>query len=462
MSLEVSLEALSLHAELRLDPSSLPPDLFLRILALLPVDALLRCSAVSAAWRAALAEHTLWTSLDLSASSGLRPPPRGPQQPGRLDSLLAAALPRSRGRLRHLDVSGRGAELSLEAVLSACSPSLRSLRLSATLAPLSPPALARLLSAAPSLAELRCDLLCSPGDALEPLRRQPPFAALCLAAVHVRRDDAAPPDVASLACAVAAHRGLRSLTLQYLPLDVVQLEALADSAHAAQLQRLSLLSCSLQPAHLRPLTCLLHSACLTELEVADNYQPLFAGSLVPAFCAALRRCALRRLALHGVCLWHSLADGLEVVAAVGDASRSGVLSEASFFFNGASARPAQLAAGAALGGLVSGEGGVDIEHGARGLRSLGVSFNSFGEGEENAGISLLFAALARGGKLQRLVCWGNGVDAQAARRHVLPAVRANASLRELRFVGGSEEVEELREAEAIVAARAGADAVADG
>ena len=63
----------------------------------LPVDARLRCAEVSRAWRALLADTTLWSSLELSAFSGITrfSPP-----------LFRAAVTKAGGKLRTLDVSG--------------------------------------------------------------------------------------------------------------------------------------------------------------------------------------------------------------------------------------------------------------------------------------------------------------------------------------------------------------------
>ena len=68
------------------------------VFLLLPVDTRLRCSEVSRAWRALLADTTLFTSLDLSISSGLA---------SFSLPLLRAAVAKAGGQLRVLDIKGQ-------------------------------------------------------------------------------------------------------------------------------------------------------------------------------------------------------------------------------------------------------------------------------------------------------------------------------------------------------------------
>ena len=89
--LPASLGALSLDAPpLFLDLLALPRPLALAIFALLPVDTRLRCSEVSRAWRALLADTSLWTRLDLCSTSGVR----------FSEALFRAAVAKAGGQLR--------------------------------------------------------------------------------------------------------------------------------------------------------------------------------------------------------------------------------------------------------------------------------------------------------------------------------------------------------------------------
>ena len=80
------------------------------------------------------------------------------------------------------------------------------------------------------------------------------------------------------------------------------------------------------------------------------------------------------------------------------------------------------------------------------LCELDIRYSDLGDG-----MRPLFAALAASTTLRRLDCSRNDISAECAREHILPAVRANASMRELSF--GQGDIQELVEAEAIVAAR---------
>jgi hypothetical protein len=107
-----------------LDVLQLPSEVSDVIWRLLPADTRLRCAEVSTGWRAALAPQRLWTTLDLSPSSGVAHP--------RTDALLRAAARRAGDSLRALDVSGTGDAFSseaLHAVLSHTGAALQEVRL---------------------------------------------------------------------------------------------------------------------------------------------------------------------------------------------------------------------------------------------------------------------------------------------------------------------------------------------
>jgi hypothetical protein len=107
-------------------------------------------------------------------------------------------------------------------------------------------------------------------------------------------------------------------------------------------------------------------------------------------------------------------------------------------------------AGAALGALLLAD--------APALRELYICLCSLG----NAGLAPVLGALRHNTHLTSLNCSANGLGPALARTALLPAVRANASLRELVAADGFEEDEEeqrvvqtiAREAAALVAARA--------
>jgi hypothetical protein len=162
---------------------SLPLPLLLHILALLPADTRLRCAELSRAWRAAVAEPSLWCALDFSHASGVARPVSA--------ALLLAAAACARGGLRALDASGCGLPTeALCAVLRANAGVTQLCVLSDLDADpvnlTSCVALRQLLRAAPALTTLRADAQCVPDDgtAQELLHAAPPFGPLRLRALR--------------------------------------------------------------------------------------------------------------------------------------------------------------------------------------------------------------------------------------------------------------------------------------
>jgi hypothetical protein len=105
----------------------LPSALALRIFALVPVDARVRCAAVRKAWHALLlGSPGAWAHLDLSAASGVT----CGASVASVDELLRGASALAAGALVSLDVSGRNtlrAEALLE-VVAANATTLREMR----------------------------------------------------------------------------------------------------------------------------------------------------------------------------------------------------------------------------------------------------------------------------------------------------------------------------------------------
>lgn len=88
--------------------ASLPVSVAHQILLLLPVDCRLRCAEVCRAWRAVVAERSLWTHVDLSAAS-FEPRVLRPHvylvndPPTEYDALLRCVAARAAGGLQSLD-----------------------------------------------------------------------------------------------------------------------------------------------------------------------------------------------------------------------------------------------------------------------------------------------------------------------------------------------------------------------
>ena len=170
---------------------SLPRPLLSTILLLQPVSTRLRCSEVSRAWRALLADTKLWERLKFSdeALIGTK----------RFEALFNAAVAKAGGQLRELDVSSKFSfdpHLTHAALMKAVvtnSHTLQRLRLCSgyelevveSSLTTTTPQLVELCDAVPGLQKLVAKVECSPAEARALLRREPPFGALNLCCVHV-------------------------------------------------------------------------------------------------------------------------------------------------------------------------------------------------------------------------------------------------------------------------------------
>jgi len=265
---------------------------------------------------------------------------------------------------------------------------------------------------------------------------EPQFALLCLQTLLIDAVDVQPPpDAQALAAWAATHTSLKRLELWNVRLDSeAALDAVVNLA-ISQLKYCALGACSLSPDSLPGLTRMLESHSLTAL-IMNNGAPLLLGAAVPAFCTALRTSRLELLMLQDVCLWESLEDGLAVLAACTGHS---TLRELVLNRNNQNA-PAPAAVGGALAALVASDSV---------LESLDVSTCSL----DDAAMRLIFAAVAGSTRLRELDCSWNDVTAECAREAILPAVRANSSLRILKFEDA--DIPELLQAVELVSGRLG-------
>jgi hypothetical protein len=426
--------------------SPLPLSLVLHVFSLLPADARARAACVCRGWRVTLDEVSLWTRLDLSAASGVRVRVT--------DAVLRGATAKARGQLAALDV--RGCEVvffdALLAVVQANAGALRELCVGARsyrAQTLDAGLVEQLMEAAPQLTVCYADALdaVSFADACRMLRNEPPvqplrLRALCVDFERDGTDDADDADEASalaLAAYMAAHASLKRVELYSAALDTrVALDAVVDAALARQMTSLELWSCRVSPASVPALARLLGGGTLTELGIGQPQQLLDAPS-APLLGDALRaNSTLTSFALHR-CLWRD-ADAAAVLlgALTGHAS----LRTLNLGNNDVLAAGPRAVAGAALGALVAAN--------APALLELNVSQSTLGD----TGLRPLLEALPHNTHLCTLNIQHTGMSEAFSRDVVLPAVRANTGLRRLRTGGGGDAA--LREAEALVAARADA------
>jgi hypothetical protein len=425
---------------------ALPPALVLVLFSLLPVDARARCAAVCRAWRAALVEPSLWQHLDLSDACGV--------SRRMTAALLAGAAARAGGTLRTLDVSGFGdvSAAALRAVVTANAATLREMRLGEP-APdqhlLDCADLMALLQAAPLLCVSNAGAACPALEtACRVLRNEGTFERLrlrrlCLFEMH--HDAAGEEAVLALAAAISSHASLTFLQVDGVLFDTaVKLNALADAVVRQRLTALWLTDCGLTRACAPALARLCASSTLTELGLDGDGAVLedVATGLVVA--DALRaNTTLTELSLERLGMWRDPAVGTALLGALTGHRSVRVLVLCGMFVPAAH----EAAAGAALGALVAAN--------SPALHELAASWSGFGD----EGWGPLVDALPGNTHLRKLNLAdddeeGQGISEAFARDRLLPAVRANASLRkldtDLRWAGA-------REAEVLVWQRAAAD-----
>ena len=432
--------------------SSLPPALVQRILALLPVDARARASTVCRSWRDALADARLWTRLDLSDASSVT---------CRLSArVLLAAAARAHGTLQALDVCRADEAFRSEAVLQVVQANkdmLRELRAGFctvddddddehTLIPW--------LHAAPELRVLSANVCCSLEQAPALLRNEPPYGRLQLRQLFVEMPDDDDNFLAedvnewvlALAEALPAHASLRSLIflLSHLESEAA-FDALVNAVLAARppcaLPLLELRSCNLPPTSTSSLARLLGGGTLTQLRLIDCPALLNEAPSVAVLAAALHaNSTLKTLYLTNGDLWTRVhRPGIVLLGAL-----TGHFSLQSLNLRAKKSVSDQEAeVGDALGALVAAN--------ARALTHLDVS----GCEMRDAALGPLCDALPHNTHLRSLDVSSNDFSAAFAAERLLPAVRANDSLRWLR-VAGYNGMPALDEAVDLVSARAAA------
>jgi hypothetical protein len=435
--------------------SALPLSCLLLILARVPVDTRLRCAEVCRAWRAAVADPSVWRRVDLSLQGGVFRV---------TEALLRAAVARARGSLQALDVPGRReiSHAALFAAIAANAASLVSLcvrgvqNLDDTLA---------LLGAAPALRHFDADVDCQlPRDlqqACAALRNEPPFERLRVHTLQVclwwsdedgnNVVEASAADVLQLASAISLHQPLVDLHLEGSNQDDTPLAAPAvlDAVVSAALscRRLScmrMFNCYLSPVSAPALARLLSSNALTELEVYnDEPVRLFDADAAVLVARALRANAtLTLLKLDDVAFWADMTAAETLL----DALRGHVSLRVLNLTSNAMEVAASKRAGFALAKLVAAN--------SRALRSLLFGYSRADETCCNP----VFQALPYNTHLRTLQCRHRDKRTQMseafARAVVLPTVRANTSLEELNVAADDTPAESaLCAAEVLVADR---------
>ena len=400
--------------------ASLPLALAQRVFLALPVDARGRACCVCRAWRDALADPSLWSRLDMS--------PFVEVEEERFVAVLHGAAGRAQGQLCVLDLSQEHVSMDdLLPVLTANAGSLRELHL----LPVDGddvdvcPTVEAVVAAAPLLQVVTADEVgCTWKDAPRMLRAEPPFAPLQIRhRLHVsftgaEYDDGMEnfgPFAAALAD-VTLQPALSELRVHLADTEqAAVMGALVDAVLARRLRGLTLDECT--PPAAVPLARLLAGGSLATLEVSTSGAPLLRAAGAALVADALRmNTTLTILHLCGTNLCGDMnAAGVLLGALVGHPSLRELRIIQDF--------PVDIGAfGAALGALIAAD--------APALQVLDCSELALGD----AGLAPIVKALALNRHLRTLNIGFNFMSKTFACERLLPAVRANTTLRELKCV----------------------------
>ena len=190
---------------------ALPLPLFLCILTAVPADSRARAACVSRQWRAAVAERSLWRTLDLTPEGGFTRVVT--------DAVLRGAAARAHGELHTLrlaaepDMHFHGFKL-LHEIVAHNAATLSVLQVHELYFPVCIEVCQALLRGAPSLQTFEVEVRCNTAEARRLLRNEPPYGPLQMRklCVDVERS-AGDAELAALAVDLPMHRSLEELTL---------------------------------------------------------------------------------------------------------------------------------------------------------------------------------------------------------------------------------------------------------
>jgi hypothetical protein len=415
--------------------ASLPLPLARLVFLALPPDARGRASCVCRAWRDVLAEPSLWTRLDMSIASGF--------YWDRGWAVLRGALGRAPGQLRDLVVPeyDRGQHLLLP-VLRANAGSLRELHLFVVCAlddsqneafsetiwfSQEFPIVEDIEAAAPLLQVLTAkEVCCTMGNAVRMLRAEPPFATLQLRGELIVQVglvgfmEGFNPFISALADITLLPSLLRLCVLHADTAQPDVTTALVDAALARRLRELRLDKCT--PPAAAPLARLLASnGSLKVLKFCgwdDNNTPPLFDATGAALVADALRVNTTLTELHMVCkdLCRDMRAAVAVLGAL-----VGHVSLRKFTVAGDNPTEENSSTfGDALAAIIAADAPV--------LRVLNLSGNLL----LDAGLAPIMEALTHNHHLCELDVSDNEVSEAFERERLLPAVRANTSLRKFR------------------------------
>ena len=293
---------------------ALPEPVLLVLFLALPVDARARAACVCRAWRAFLADVSLWQVLDLTPAGGVA-------AERVTENLARGASARAAGNLRVLNFTHL-LNLNTRTLLDAVASGTAALQLVTTNCYLSTTALQGVLAAAPRLQVFNAHALGQCKALLPILRNEPPYGPLRVNRLRVKLHGAADADVLALAAAVCAHESLKGLTVSDV-LFARGLNALVDAAAERRVARLTIDRCTLDAESVPALARIFQRNSLEKFSILCDGFPHAEESSVTELYAALRACrTLTRLKLplrpqHGAD-HRAITKLLDVAAALPD------------------------------------------------------------------------------------------------------------------------------------------------
>ncbi len=246
----------------------------------------------------------------------------------------------------------------------------------------------------------------------------------------------------ALAADLAFHAHLRRLWLVFARLGTAAaLDAVVDAALARRLTSVTLQDCRLRHASAPALVRLIGGGALAELDILGTNRLLDAPAALALGNALRSSSTLTAVSLRHVGLWR---DSAAATALLGALTGHPSLRSLNIADNDVD-RAGRDQAGAKIAALVAAK--------APALTELDVSECRL----RDAGLGPLFDALPANTHLRKLDCGRNALSDAFVRERLLPAVRANSSLRKLNTGLYGLDADATPEAEALVQRRADAE-----
>ena len=269
------------------------PRCFVRaVFLLLPADQRLRCVEVSRAWRALLADTTLWSCLNVSRRSGCT---------RFSEALFHAAVAKAGGQLRELNVNRRNT-LSTRTLVEALVSNAASLQVLNALfpAPNTPAEVVGYLEAAP----LSVCTLCVQANAEQArrcARNEPPYERLRVHSLLVDGKEQLDSleSLQALCTDLVKHPSLKQIFIQHASVGTAAaMRVFVNTAIALRVEGIGLVNCGCTRACVPELTRLVSAGAVQRIYICNREDGLFeAGDDTNQFCAAIRASALKRLKL---------------------------------------------------------------------------------------------------------------------------------------------------------------------